>query len=204
VPFRLRAHHGRFGDLFAAQGDQVVAAARLLAELAGEPDDRMELANRLSEVDAAAEETVHAVLRTLTTAFVTPFDRVDVYRLAWGLRLCVARLHAAGAELRLLAMARPHAGVAEVAKYLGRAAEVTQSLLPQVGRSPLAAEVWVELSRVVRQAEEARRDALVDVVMRGDPSRVLGHVLVAASLGEAIRVFEDLAGTVQAVLVREG
>ena len=78
----VRLHDVRFGDLLVDQADHLVTAAQHLAEVLG-ADQAQPAACRpsaCSAVDQSAEAAAHAMLRALSAAFVTPFDRADVYR----------------------------------------------------------------------------------------------------------------------------
>src|SRR5680860_1391802 len=86
-----------FFDLLAGTARHLVTGADLLSELLGaERPARKELAKQLRDVEHAADESTHAIMRQLNQTFVTPFDRHDIYALASGLDDCMDHMEEAG------------------------------------------------------------------------------------------------------------
>lgn len=204
--FRVRRHDPQLGDLLAELGGHVVAGAQLLSEvLVAEQSARTEAGTRLREVDHAAEAAALAVLRVLSATFVTPFDRADVYRVAWAMRACLSRMDAAADELTLFRVNPVPAGVSELILLVVRAAGVTVQALPRLSRAPDLADSWIELTRIGKQAGQSHRRLLAEVTASpADPATLIRLVTVAQSLRRVVEAFEDLAGALQTVAVKEG
>jgi uncharacterized protein len=203
--FRVRRDDAQLGDLLAELGGYLVAGAQLLSEvLVAEQSARAETATRLREVDHAAEAAVHAVLRTLSAAFVTPFDRSDVYRVSWAMRSCTARMDAAADEITLFQLATVPDGVSELVLLVVRAADVTVQALPRLIRVTGLADSWIELTRLGKQAGQSHRRLLADVTAStADPATMIRLVTVAQSLRRVVEAFEDVANALQTVAVKE-
>jgi uncharacterized protein Yka (UPF0111/DUF47 family) len=203
--FRVRRDDAQLGDLLAELGGYLVAGAQLLSEvLVAEQSARAETATRLREVDHAAEAAVHAVLRTLSAAFVTPFDRSDVYRVSWAMRSCTARMDAAADEITLFRLATVPDGVSELVLLVVRAADVTVQALPRLIRVSGLADSWIELTRLGKQAGQSHRRLLADVTAStADPATMIRLVTVAQSLRRVVEAFEDVANALQTVAVKE-
>lgn len=202
---RLRPRDPRLGDLLVALADQVVAGAQLMAEaLGGDRPSRGETANRLQLVDQDAEATVHAVLRALSGTFVTPFDREDVYRVAWTLRLCVARMDAVADEIVLFHLGEVCEGITELVRYAVRAAEIAREAVPRLTQPQVLVDLWIELTRLGKQAGREHRRLLAQVTGRPDPATIVRLVALAGTLRGVIEAFEDLAHALQTVAVKEG
>lgn len=204
--FRVRRDDAQLGDLLAELGGLVVAGAQLLSEaLVAEQPSRAETAARLREVDHGAEAVSHAVLRLLSATFVTPFDRADVFRVTWALRACLSRMDAAADEIMLFRIDPVPAGVSELVLLVVRAADVTVQALPRLSRAPGLADSWIELTRLGKQAGQAHRRLLADVTATPtDPATLIRLVSVAQSLRRVVEAFEELAGALQTVAVKEG
>jgi hypothetical protein len=202
----LRPADERFGDLLAALAGHVVAGARLLGEVLGaEQLQREEAARQLQVVDQNAEAGAHAFLRTLSAAFVTPFDRVDLYRLCWALRQCTGRIEAAADEIVLFQLADVPSGVLDLVQLVVRAADVTAEAIPRLPRPGEIASSWIELTRQGKQAGQAHRRLLAEVSAAStDPVVLTRLVAVAESLRRVLEAFEDVADALQTVAVREG
>jgi len=204
--FRVRRVDPQLGDLIAELGGYVVAGAQLLSEvLAAEQVDRAEASARLREVDHAAEAASHAVLRLLSATFVTPFDRADVHRVSWALRSCLSRMDAAADEITLFRIDPVPSGVSELVMLVVRAADVTVAALQRLARSPGLPDAWIELTRLGKQAGQSHRRLLAEVTSTADdPARLIRLVTVAQSLRRVVEAFEELAGALQTVAVKEG
>jgi len=205
VALRLRPSEPRLGGLLVGLSDQVAAAAQLVAEsLGGDQPGREEIAARLQAVDQDAEAKMHALLRALSASFVTPVDREDVYRVAWALRTCVARMDAAVDEIVLFHLGEVPAGIAEIVKYAVRAAELTQEAVPRLTRPRGLADPWIELTRLGKQAGREHRRLLAEVTALPDPTTMARLVALTLALRVVTEAFEDVAHALQTVAVKEG
>lgn len=204
--FRARRDDPQLGDLLVEIGGHVVAGAQLLSEvLVVEQAARAEAAARLREVDHAAEAASHAVLRILSATFVTPFDRADVFRVTWALRTCLSRMDAAADEISLFRPSPVPTGVSELILLVVRAADVTVQALPRLSRAPGLADSWIELTRIGKQAGQSHRRLLAEITAPSpDPAIMIRLVVVAQSLRRVVEAFEELAGALQTVAVKEG
>ena len=204
--FRVRRDDAQLGDLLAELGGYLVAGAQLLSEvLVAEQTARTETTAQLREVDHAAEAAAHAVLRTLSASFVTPFDRADVYRVSWAMRACTARMDAAAEEITLFRLRTVPDGVSELVLLVVRSADVTVQALPKLTRASTLADSWIELTRLGKQAGQAHRRLLADVTATAaDPATLIRLATVAESLRRVVDGFEDVANALQTVAVKEG
>lgn len=205
MPFRLRRDDARFGDLLGELAAGLPHTAGLLAELLGRPPAEMrELLPELRAADQAADVRANAVLRALSAAIVTPFDRVDLYRLAWALRTVVQRMAAAGEDVVELEPEQLPDVVTELVQLLSQAAEVGDDAVRHVPQPDPVTDAAVELNRLSRQARDAQRRLLVDACAEdGAAGALLRRVAVASSFRAAVESFELLAHALQTIAVAE-
>lgn len=205
MALRLRSGEPRLGQSLVALTDLVAAGAQLLAEaLGGDLTGRAEIAARLQSVDQEAEATVHAVLRTLSATFVTPFDREDVYRVAWSLRQCLSRMDAVVDEMVLFHLGDVSDSVTELVRFAVRAAELSQDAVPRLTQPRGLADPWIELTRLGKQAGREHRRMLAEVTALPEVTTALRLVALATALRGVIEAFEDVAHALQTVAVKEG
>jgi uncharacterized protein Yka (UPF0111/DUF47 family) len=204
--FRVRRDDAQLGGLLVELGGHVVSGAQLLSEvLVVDQLAQAEAAAQLREVEHAAEAATHAVLRTLSATFVTPFDRVDVFQVTWGLRTCLSRMDAVADEISLFRLNPVPAGVSDLILFVVRAADVTAQALPRLSRAPGLADSWIELTRIAKQAGQSHRRLLAEVTANAaDPATMVRLGIVAQSLRRVVEAFEKLAGALQTVAVKEG
>jgi uncharacterized protein Yka (UPF0111/DUF47 family) len=204
VSFRLQ-RESRFVDLFVESAGGLVTAVELLAELLGaDQPGREALAARMREVDQQVEASTHAVLRELSAAFVTPVDRIDVYRLAWALRACSRRIDALIDQATLFGLGQLPAEATDQVQLLARAADLTRDVMPQLNRMRALSEVWIELTRLRKQAGTLHRRMLTDLTAAGaDPARLMRLSIVAQALQDVAQGFEDVAHALETIVVKE-
>lgn len=204
MPFRLQ-RESRFVDLFVEVAGHLVTAVELLAELLGaDQAGREALTERMREVDQATEAATHAVLRELSAAFVTPIDRIDVYRLAWSLRACSRRIDALIDQTTLFGLGELPTGATDQVQLLSRAADLTREVMPQLNRMRAVSEVWIELTRLRKQAGRQHRRMLADLTAGPYDQVVLMRLtIVAQGLDEAAQGFEDIAYALETIVVKE-
>jgi uncharacterized protein len=206
VPFRLRRGDASFGDLLNDLAARLTATTGLLTELLGEP--RTQLRASLPALRAAEQGTdaaANAVLRALSSAIVTPFDRVDVYRVAWSLRVCVVRITAAAEDMVELQLEDVPPVVTDLVQLITRASDVAADAVRRIHQPDLLADSALELHRLGRQAREAHRDFLAGPDLpAADAAVLIRRAAVAASLLAGVESFEHLACALQTVAVKEG
>lgn len=206
MPFRLRRDDARFGDLLTELASGLTTSAGLLAELLGRPAGELpELLPELRAADQAADVRANAVLRALSAAMATPFDRADVHRLTWAVQTAVQRTTAAGEDVVELEPENLPPAVTELVQVLARAAEVAEDAVRHVPRADALTDAAVELHRLARQARGAQRRLLVEACgdEGPDPAGLARRVAVASSFRSVVEAYEQLGHVLQAVAVAE-
>lgn len=207
MPLRLRPREARFGDLFAVLGTQLVAGAHVLAEVLGaDQSGRESLAGRMREIDQEAEEAAHAVLRELAAAFVTPFDRADVYRLVWSLRACSRTTNALVDQITLFQLGVLPSGVTEQVVLVGRAADLTLEAMPRLGRLRTLSQVWIEMARLGKQSGELhRRLVAATITTHAEDAATMQRLLrTIDALHQTVRAYEAVADVLEQIVVKDG
>ncbi len=205
MQFRLRPRDARIGVHLRAVAVDSAVASSLLAELLGADEaTRLDVAHRVRQTDQAAESHMHAVLREMAAAFVTPFDRVDVFRLASALRACSARVDAAVDLIVLVGLTAQPAALAGQVQLVCRAAELTRDAVPRLTRPEVATQTWAELSRLRKQGADGHRRLLAQITAPGRDAAVLAReVAVAVGVDAVLEAFDGVGHVLQAIAVKE-
>jgi uncharacterized protein len=82
MPPRLLPRDGQFFDLFVADADNLAAAAGQLAEMLEKFDRLDQRVNSIQALEKKGDHLANQIEDRLGDAFVTPFDREDIYELA--------------------------------------------------------------------------------------------------------------------------
>ena len=203
--FRLTPKEDSFFDLFATLAGDLVDGARELTNLLGvEHSEREAVACRMRDIEHTADESAHAIMRKVSSSFITPFDREDIYRLASRLDDCMDLMEAAADLIVLYRIGDLPDGVSAQVEVLARMAELTAEAMPRLRTMGDLSEYWREISRLENQADQAYRRLVAELFSNGkDAITVLKLKEVIDELEAAADAFETAAHTVESIAVKE-
>ncbi len=198
-----------FFELLTSQADQLVIGVDLLKTLFQAPEgDRALLRDRLHEVEHAADEINHSMIRKLNQSFVTPFDREDISQLASDLDDCMDLLDEAGDLLvlyQLVTIPEPISSFVDAQiDVLARCAALTAENMPNLKRPLTMRDYWVEINRLENDGDKAYRRALQNLFDSGlDPVTIIKLKDIVGTLEKCADAFEDLANGIESIAVKE-
>jgi predicted phosphate transport protein (TIGR00153 family) len=205
VRFRLTPQDTSFYDLFATSASHLVVGADLLTQVLGAPrPDREALAHKMRELEHAADESTHEIMRRVNSSFITPFDREDIYALASSLDDCMDLMEAAVDLIVLYRIDELPTGVAGQVEVLVRMAELTADAMPRLRSMHALSEYWIEINRLENQGDQVYRRLLAEL-FNGDLKAIPIMKLkeVVDELEAAADAFEKVAHTVESIAVKE-
>ncbi len=205
MAFRFTPRDDRFYDKFAAAAGNLVTGAKLLEELVrADLAERPRLAERMREVEHAADDVTHEILRTVNSTFVTPFDREDIYRLAARIDDVMDHMDAAADLVVLYRPSELPDGVLVQVDVLQRAAYLTAEAMRQLKRPQDLAEYWIEVNRLENEADQAYRKLLATLFSgMYEAVELLKVKDIVEELEAAADAFEHVANTVETIAVKE-
>lgn len=203
--FRLTPQDNSFYDLFSQQSAHLVSGSAVLtrvlgADLAG----REALAKEMKDIEHAADESTHEILRKVNSSFITPFDREDIYKLASTLDDCMDYMESAVDCITLYRIGTLPDGVASQVEVLVRMSELTAEAMPRLRSMKDLAEYWIEINRLENQGDQVYRRLLAEL-FDGDlkATAILKLKDVVEGLEAAVDAFETVAHTVESIAVKE-
>ena len=206
MAFRLTPQDPTFFDLFAASAQQVVEGARELTTLLGaDGEERLQVLERMHEIEAAADEATRAIVRRVGGSVVTPFDRSDMHGLAVALDNCVDLMEGAADVIVLYQVDTLLPRVAKQVELISRMAELTADAMPRLRSMRDLDGYWIEINRLEHRANKQYRRMLADLfnAKKPDPVAVLKHKDIIDALENTANAFEQVALKVEAIVVRE-
>ena len=203
--FRLTPRDHSVFELFAQSAQHLVDGARELTSVLGaDPSERAAIAQRIHEIEHAADEATHDLIRQVNGSFVTPFDREDIHSLASRLDTCLDHMDAAADLIVLCRLDGLPRGIAEQVETLTRMADLTAESMPRLRTMRELSGYWIEINRLENQADQVYRRLLADLY--NDESADALHVLklkeVIDELEAAADAFEALANKVENIAVK--
>ncbi len=190
MTFRLLPKDGRFFELFAADGENLHAAASSLRALVREFDRLEERVAEIQALEKRGDELDREIGRRLDDAFVTPFDREDIHDLISRLDDVVDGIQAVAETIVIYGIDAPTPESRRLAEILEEQSVHLLTALRGLQRmkeldAPLAAVHELEheadglsrsaVARLFRESSDA-----VDVIKRRDLFRVLEETIDAA------------------------
>ena len=204
VRFRFRPVDRSFYDLFSESAGHLVVGATILAEMLADGHDREDIALRMRNAEQAADETTHAIIKRVNSAFVTPFDRGDIYALASALDDVMDLMDEAVDLVMLYEVAVLPAETSEQVDVLQRCAELTAEAMPRLATMKSLDEYWVEINRLENVGDRSYRSILASIFSGDHKTRqVIKFKDIAASLEGAIDAFEKVAHILEQISVKE-
>ncbi|HEU5046154.1 MAG TPA: DUF47 family protein [Nocardioidaceae bacterium] len=203
MALRLRPRENEFYDLFTRQAEQIVVGTNLLAE-AIDAVDRADVAQRMRDIEHAADETTHEVIRRVNSTFVTPFDREDIYNLAARLDDIMDFMEEAVDLALLYEVGQLPSGVKEQVDVLRQCASLTAEAMPRLRTMTDLSNYWIEINRLENEADRSYRRVLATLFGGDyDALEVLKAKDVVDSLEAAADAFESVANIVEQIAVKE-
>ncbi|GAB3592227.1 DUF47 family protein [Angustibacter peucedani] len=203
--FRLTPQDNSFYDLFSQQSSHLVKGSALLGQVLGADAGRREaLAKEMKELEHAADESTHEIMRKVNSSFITPFDREDIYSLASNLDDCMDHMESAVDRIMLYQIDTLPDGVASQVEVLVRMSELTAEAMPRLRSMKDLAEYWIEINRLENQGDQVYRRLLAEL-FDGElkATAILKLKDVVEGLEHAIDAFETVAHTVESIAVKE-
>jgi predicted phosphate transport protein (TIGR00153 family) len=193
-----------FYDLFTQQANQLVKGAALLAEMLGDGNDRMSIAERMREEEHLADESTHAIIRRVNQTFVTPFDREDIYSLASGLDDVMDFMEEAVDLVLLYEVQVLPKELAEQVAVIQRCADLTADTMPRLKSMKNLDEYWIEINRLENAGDKNYRRILTKLFSgQFEALEVLKLKDIVDSLEHAVDAFERVANIIEQIAVKE-
>ncbi|MEO5983104.1 MAG: DUF47 family protein [Pedococcus sp.] len=205
--FRLTPQENSFYDLFAKSASYLIDGSRELTTILGVAhSEREAVAARMHEIEHAADEATHEIIRKVNSSFITPFDREDIHGLASTLDDCMDLMDAAVDLIVLYRIGDLPAGVSDQVEVLSRMSELTAEAMPRLRSMKDLAEYWIEINRLENQADQIYRGllaALFNGEYGADAITIMKLKEVIEELEAAADAFEAVAHKVESIAVKE-
>lgn len=129
-------------------------------------------ADRLRDAEHEAGRRKHTLWRALRTAFSTPYDREDVYRLSFLLDEILNGAHDLVRESELFGVSGPHDAAVRMAELVRDGTQALRSAFTHLGDPDAATACADDARHAARDVERAYLDAMRSVVGLDDLRKV--------------------------------
>jgi predicted phosphate transport protein (TIGR00153 family) len=192
-----------FFDLFTEAGQNTLRAARLLDQMMREWPDDGGLSRDILKAEQEGDRITHDIVRRLTSPFVTPIDREDIYGLATQLDDIVDFTEEAADVLGLYKLEAPMAQAQDLTKVLVAACEQLAEALQHLRAFKDLDGYWIEIHRLENEGDRISRDAVASLFSDGiDPMVVIRWKDMFAVLENAIDATETAAQILEGIVIK--
>jgi predicted phosphate transport protein (TIGR00153 family) len=203
VAFSIRPVDGVFYRLFAESAQHLVRGSGLLAEMFADGTDRAAKAKEMREAESEADRTTREIIQRVNKTFVTPFDREDIYALAYGLDDAMDEMEEAADLISLYDVVTYPADLAKQVEIIQRCSELTAAAMPKLQSLDLD-EYWLEIGRLEKAGDKSYRRIIAKLFGgQYEALEVLKLKDVVDTLEGAINAFETVAKRVEQIAVKE-
>jgi predicted phosphate transport protein (TIGR00153 family) len=207
VRINFRPTEDAFYAFFSEAAVNLVRGAEILGQLSEATPDYQAISDQLVETEHANDDVTHEMLRKLNSTFVTPFDRVDIYRLGSTLDDVMDHMEAVGNLVYLYGLSQLPSlprEMHELIEVIKACAAVTAEAMPRLKAMKELEDYWIEVNRLENEGDRAYRMLLVRLFSgEYDALTVLKLKEVADELEAAVDAFEHVANTVETIVVKE-
>lgn len=205
VSFRLIPKEEQFFVDFVAMADQIRAGARLLEEMLATDPPALEKIAEIKDIEHKCDYLTHEIMQRLNRTFVTPLDREDIHTLASTLDDVMDAIDAAAALFRMYRITTIRHGAREIAALLVRASDEMRVSVEAVEKRTGALESVKRINDFEHEADLIHQEAVTALFENEkDPVMILKWKEIFDVLEEATDCCEDVATTVENILVKHG
>ena len=195
-----------FFEQFGLAANNIVNGTRALKELFDEGNNTEEQVKLIKDLEHEGDKITHETVKMLNKTFVTPIDREDIHALITGLDDVMDYIDSAASRYYLYKMGNPPMAAKELAEILHRCAEETVRALTNLEKFDASIHhICIELNSLENEADRVVRSAIARLFEKEkDPIELIKWKELLESLEEAADKFEDVANTIEAIIVKHG
>ena len=204
VSLRLMPRDVKFFDMFIADGDNLLEAANELNDLMSSYDKLDERIARIQELEHSGDVIGDEIGKRLDQAFITPFDREDIFELARRMDDVVDRIQETAEAMQIYDIAAPTEEAQRLSAIL---AEQSVQIVEALGKLESMKGMAPHLKKVhdlENEADGLSRAAIGRLFRESmDPLDVIKWRDVYMSLEESIDAAEDVAEIMQRMIHKD-
>ncbi len=203
-PFRLFPREERFFGMFREAAQNLAATADALLDLMVDYTQIEAKVRRIKDLEHTGDRLTHEISDALNRAFVTPFDREDIARLAGALDDVVDHTEEAARRFFTYKIEKPTPLAEKLARVIVEQARIIAEAVPLLDgltHGERLQQCTVELHRLENEADQLMDEALATLY---DQVTDVPGLIVAEKWGDIYRVLEGATDRAEDVAVALG
>ena len=197
----------KFFELFIAQADHNVSAAKVFKDLAQKWSLESPAFDRLRDIEHEGDITTHEIIDKLNRTFITPFDREDIHELASELDDIVDLIESSARRMRLYHVDHTTEDLVQMSDILWQSTENVRKAVielqhPENTRRLL--DYCIEVNRLENAGDHVLGVAMSKLFAgKPDPLEVIKWKEIYETIELALDKCEDVANTIESILVKQ-
>lgn len=200
---RLIPREERFFDMFVADAENVLAAARELVQMLRSYDNLEARARNLVDLEHRGDEISHDIGKRLNLTFITPFDREDIVALISGLDDVLDLIEEVADTFILYRIEAPTPASLEQAEIVVKQVETLHEALTKLRGFKGLQDYWIEVHRLENEGDRIGRAAVASLFANSsDAVEVVKWKDIYSLLEDCIDKCEDVANIIEKIVVK--
>lgn len=202
---RLIPRETKFFDMFAEVADNLISAARVLADFLSHYDYEQlpVLVERIKEIEHHGDDMTHKILVKLNQTFITPFDREDIHALTSSLDDVLDFINGASDRLLTYKITQPSPSARVLAAIILKQTEELGKAVSLLDKNGQLLAHCVEVNRLENEADQVAREAIGRLFEGGhDPITLIKLKELLEILETATDKAEDVANVLETVVLK--
>jgi predicted phosphate transport protein (TIGR00153 family) len=200
---RLIPRDEKFFDLFVADGENLLEAARKLEAMVGSYDRLDERVAEIQALEKQGDQIDDEIAVRLERSFITPFDREDIHELAVHLDDVLDGIQASAETFVIYGIARPDEDARQMVGIISAQAVQLLEALNKLERGKGLTTHLAIVHDLEHQADGLSRAAIGRLFRDGrDPLEVIKLRDLYRELEETIDAAEDAAEVIERILAK--
>lgn len=203
--FRLIPKEESFFDLFEKASDNLLEAARLLAQTLECFEQVAENARRMERLEHDGDQIIHDIMARLNRTFITPLDREDIHRLASAIDDVLDFIEATTERFMLYKIKTVTPFAKELAKVIAQQVEEISRVMPRLRRMRHQDIIQhcIEINRLENAGDRVLRDAVSALFeSQADPLDVMKWRELYELMEAATDKNEDVAVVIEGIVLK--
>ena len=200
---RLIPKDEKFYDLFIADGENLLEAARALEAMVNSYDRLEERVTEIQALEKKGDQIDDEVARRMQKSFITPFDREDIHELVVHLDDVVDGIQATAEIFVIYGITEPDDDVKQLVGLLtGQAVQLLEALTSLESKRDVGPHLQ-QIHELEHKADALSRAAIGRLFKGGqDPLEVIKLRDIYRSLEDTIDAAEDAAEVIESILAK--
>lgn len=208
MAFSLLPREVKFFDLFDRQSEMILSAAACFKEMIHSGSFDEDRINKMRDIEHAADDITHDIIKNLNITFITPFDREDIHALAHELDNVVDTLYTTSKRLRLYKLNEINDDLIQFFDIIEQSTNALTKALNGLRNSKHPKQMLdycIEVHRLENVGDHYR-DSVIQKLFENttDPITIIKWKEVYECAETILDICEDVAHVIESIMVKQG